>query len=62
MRIRDGKIRIWDSGWKKVGSGINILDPQHCLNYTHVTRVVDLDPHESAFFFWFSGIANDPDK
>ncbi len=22
MRIRDGKIRIWDSGWKKFGSGI----------------------------------------
>jgi hypothetical protein len=22
-------VRIRDSGWKKVGSGINILDPQH---------------------------------
>ncbi len=21
-------------GWKKLGSGINILDPQHCLNNT----------------------------
>jgi hypothetical protein len=24
-------IRIRDPGWKKVGSGINIQDPQHCL-------------------------------
>jgi hypothetical protein len=28
MRIRDGD--ILDPGWKKVGSGINIPDPQHC--------------------------------
>ncbi len=28
MRIRD-EIRILDAGWKKVGSGINIPDPQH---------------------------------
>ncbi len=27
MRIRDGKILIRDPGWKKVGSGINIPDP-----------------------------------
>jgi hypothetical protein len=26
---RDGKSRIRDPGWKKVGSGINIPDPQH---------------------------------
>ncbi len=41
MRIRDGNnsdpgsgietIRIRDPGWKKVGSGINIPDPQHCI-------------------------------
>jgi hypothetical protein len=24
-------VRIRDPGWKKVGSGIKILDPQHCL-------------------------------
>jgi hypothetical protein len=24
-------VRIRDPGWKKVGSGINISDPQHCL-------------------------------
>jgi hypothetical protein len=24
------KNRIWDPGWEKVGSGINIPDPQHC--------------------------------
>jgi hypothetical protein len=29
MRIRDGDST--DPGWKKVGSGINIPDPQHCL-------------------------------
>jgi hypothetical protein len=28
MRIRDGDSS--DPGWKKVGSGINIPDPQHC--------------------------------
>ncbi len=28
MRIRDGDNS--DPGWKKVGSGINIPDPQHC--------------------------------
>ncbi len=27
IRIRDGKNS--DPGWKKFGSGINILDPQH---------------------------------
>jgi hypothetical protein len=32
MRILDGKIEseIRDPRWKKVGSGINIPDPQHC--------------------------------
>jgi hypothetical protein len=25
-------VRIRDPGWKKVGSGINIPDPQHCLH------------------------------
>jgi hypothetical protein len=28
MRIRDGKIRVRDPGWKKVGSGINFPDPR----------------------------------
>jgi hypothetical protein len=29
-------VRIRDPGWKKVGSGINIPDPQHCrLEPTH---------------------------
>jgi hypothetical protein len=23
-------MRIWDPGWKKVESGINIPDPQYC--------------------------------
>ncbi len=44
MRIRDGKIRVRDPGWKKFrprirdgknsdsGSGINIADPQHCIS------------------------------
>jgi hypothetical protein len=36
MRIRDPgsgmeTVRIRDPGWKKVGSGINIPDPPHCL-------------------------------
>jgi len=25
-------VRIRDPGWEKVGSGINIPDPQHCKN------------------------------
>jgi hypothetical protein len=29
-RSRMEKSRIRDPGWKKVGSGINIPDPQHC--------------------------------
>ncbi len=29
IRIRDGDSS--DPGWKKVGSGINITDPQHCI-------------------------------
>jgi hypothetical protein len=29
IRIRDGKKS--DPGWKNVGSGINIPDPQHCF-------------------------------
>jgi hypothetical protein len=31
IRIRDGKVRIRDAGWKKVGSVINIPDPQSVL-------------------------------
>jgi hypothetical protein len=40
MRIRDGKIRIRDPGWKTFGSGINI--PQHWL-WIHI-RIRDTDP------------------
>jgi hypothetical protein len=29
-------VRIRDPGWKKVGSGINIPDPQHCLFLTNL--------------------------
>jgi hypothetical protein len=32
--IRDGDSS--DPGWKKVGSGINIPDPQHCLNMNNM--------------------------
>jgi hypothetical protein len=32
------QIRIRDSGWKKVGSGINIPDPQHC---TYISLACD---------------------
>ncbi len=46
MRIQDGKNS--DPGWKKFGSGINIQDPQHCLQIKLFcelkARVVDLDP------------------
>jgi hypothetical protein len=31
MRIRDRDGKKSDPGWKKVGSGINIPDPQNCL-------------------------------
>jgi hypothetical protein len=40
MRIRDGKILIPDPGWKKVGSGINIPDPQHCRNVIRTDGMV----------------------
>jgi hypothetical protein len=33
MRIRDGDGS--DPGWKKVGSGINIPDPQHLEDHTN---------------------------
>jgi hypothetical protein len=34
-------VRIRDPGWKKVGSGVNIPDPQHWLQFTmyHTLRV-----------------------
>jgi hypothetical protein len=53
MRIRDpewNNCRIWNPGWKKVGSGIrngkksdpgsgiNIPDPQHCPKLSLATR------------------------
>jgi hypothetical protein len=30
-------VRIWDPGWKKVGSGINIPDPPHCCSVLYGT-------------------------
>jgi hypothetical protein len=50
MWIRDGD--IWDPGWKKVGSGMNIPDPQHwkfffsCNFFLQflVIEALDLDP------------------
>ncbi len=32
--LLDPGSEIWDPGWKKSGSGINIPDPQHCLQYS----------------------------
>jgi hypothetical protein len=40
MRIRDGDSS--DPGWKQVGSGINIQDPQHWI-YLHITECVHLE-------------------
>jgi hypothetical protein len=34
------KIRIRDPGREKVGSGINILDPQHCMLYSQSAGVM----------------------
>ncbi len=53
MRIRDGKIgsEIRDPGWKKVGSGINIPDPQHCTGVYDRRCVLGL----YADFFSFVG-------
>jgi hypothetical protein len=43
--IRDGKKS--DPGWKKVGSGMNIPDPQHCLQIKnfmeHILRIAILE-------------------
>jgi hypothetical protein len=36
-------VRIRDRGWKKVGSGINIPDPQ--LRNSGMFSAVDPDPH-----------------
>jgi hypothetical protein len=33
------KFRIRDLGWEKVGSGINIPDPQHCFFFTSNTNI-----------------------
>jgi hypothetical protein len=43
--IQDGKIRFQDlgSGMEKFGSGINIPDPQHCVE-RKIVGVVDPDP------------------
>jgi hypothetical protein len=51
-------MRIRNPGWKKVGSGINIPDPQHCdepykiflhcgqINHFYPLRsIAHLDPH-----------------
>jgi hypothetical protein len=39
-------MRIRDLGWKKIGSGINIPDPQHCLvgNILNYMRYVLASP------------------
>ncbi len=42
MRIQDRGCKNWDPGWKKLGFGINIPDPQHCLEYL---EDLDKDPH-----------------
>jgi hypothetical protein len=38
-------MQIWDPGWKKLGSGINFPDPQHCRevtsSYWHYNRYID---------------------
>jgi hypothetical protein len=42
------KVRIRDTGWKKVGSGINIPDPQHWSKYVFSKikeQLFHLDPH-----------------
>jgi hypothetical protein len=52
MRFRDQgsgmeTVRIRDPGWKKVGSGINIPDPQHCKKHVSELSVhcVFCDPN-----------------
>jgi hypothetical protein len=41
IRTRDGKIRIRDLGWKKVGSGINIPDPVYVKKGSTVTSYIE---------------------
>ncbi len=65
MRIRDPgygmeTVRIRDPGWKKVGSGINIPDPQHCLwvtqkNTSRLRKITMPEAHKRANVnFWIS--------
>ncbi len=46
-------MRIRDLGWKKIGSGINIPDPQHCvfgnLCIAVLISVPELDPDQAGF-------------
>ncbi len=60
MRIRDGKIRIRALGWKKVGSGINIPDPQYFdepykifLHCAHITFVILIAVLRIRIRIWF---------
>jgi hypothetical protein len=41
MRIRDGDRSDPGSGMEKVGSGINIPDPQHRDNLLHQIRILN---------------------
>jgi hypothetical protein len=44
MQIQDGKNS--DPGWKKVGSGINIPDPQHWQNSSKIRSKFKFLTHE----------------
>jgi hypothetical protein len=46
-----------DPGWKKFGSGINILDPQHWLS---VIKNLDLDPDSDVWTLVFRRVKNLP--
>jgi hypothetical protein len=43
-------VRIRDPGWKKVGSGINIPDPQHCIQEVNTALV--RSPIKLTAFTW----------
>jgi hypothetical protein len=55
MRIRDGKIRIRNPGWKKFGFGINIPDPQPLVRFgkNPVLRIRMFIPDPEARFLSF---------
>ncbi len=39
MWIRNPGWKNSDPGWKKFGSGINILDPQHCVQLSSRSNI-----------------------